>query len=124
MESFYLRPQRRINHSNTATHTNLKPRQRIQIATNNSNDDSADDMLRNEYLMRDLCRVWESSLMNGEPYTPPWIRVPEELHVHRRQRMISHPIEVTPIQTQQLESDKSNIENQDVIINEDENEIM
>jgi len=114
--SIRLVPQRQLRHittqstvtnqPTTTTQLTRKARPRIQVATQFSIEN--DDLLHNERIMTDACHVWMSSMINGDEYTPPWIRVPEELQVNRRQRMISHPIEIYPqLDSKSIQDDMS-----------------
>lgn len=98
-----LRPKRKPLQILTHTHTRqTRPpttNPTIQIATKTSNDSFYDnEVLRREQIMMSVCHVWERDWMNGDEYTPPWIRTPDELKVTRRQRLRSYPIEIFPVQ--------------------------
>lgn len=78
--------------------TRPTPNPTIRIATQSSNDLSYNnEVLQREKIMMSVCHEWERDWMNGDEYTPPWIRTPEELKVTRRQRLRSHPIEIFPL---------------------------
>lgn len=91
-----LRPQRKAPYT---LKNRIKSRPAIQIVTKTS-DDYDDELLRREKMMMNVCQIWEDSLLNGNEYTPPWIRTPEDLQVTRRQRLRSYPIEIYPMHEQ------------------------
>lgn len=106
-----LRPKRKPLQILTQTQsrqTRPTPNPTIQIATKTSNDSFYDnEVLRREQIMMSVCHAWERDWMNGDEYTPPWIRTPDELKITRRQRLRSYPIEIFPVQQSIIKEDMS-----------------
>jgi hypothetical protein len=106
-----LRPKRKPLQILTQTQsrqTRSTPNPTIQIATKTSNDSCYDnEVIRREQIMMSVCHAWERDWMNGDEYTPPWIRTPDELKVTRRQRLRSYPIEIFPVQQSIIKEDMS-----------------
>jgi len=54
---------------------------RLRIAGGYNSDEELDrlDRQRSEEIMDAACEAWWKARMEGDEYTPPWIRLPEQL---------------------------------------------
>ena len=80
--SISLRPQPRFSDAlKTMLFAGRKPYRplpKIKIPGYGDNDDHADDYF--DRIMRDASDAWWEAKCLGDEYTPPWIRLPDELN--------------------------------------------